>query len=202
MNSNVNIKCMICKNRFPEPLFNVHQCSGAKSYDCNICEKTFAERKGLEYHKRTHTGEKPYECEVCKKAFYSSSDMIKHLRVHTGEKPYSCDVCQKSYTTSSTLSKHKKTAAHLERMKSKNIPLTHSSFLDCGESIKDEDMEEVKKEENVDDPSSISYSSETYIKQEIREEVDEGQGIEDSNLDTDNLVDCSEYVQVKMYEKI
>ena len=60
MNSNVNIKCMICKKRFPEPLFNVHQCSrsrtGAKSYDCDICEKTFPERNGLAYHKRTHTG--------------------------------------------------------------------------------------------------------------------------------------------------
>jgi hypothetical protein len=151
---------MICKKRFPESLFNVHQCSGAKSYDCDICEKTFAERKGLAYHKRTHTGEKPYECEICKKAFYSSSDMIKHLRVHTGEKPYSCDVCQKSYTTSSTLSKHNKTAAHLERIKSKNIPITQSSFVDCSESIIEEDIkEEVKEEENVDDPSPKSYSS-------------------------------------------
>ena len=48
----------------------------------------------------------------------------------------------------------------------------------------------------------ISYSSETDIKEEIKEEVDEesdeGQGVDDSNLDTDNLVDCSEYVQVQM----
>ena len=76
MNSKVNIKCMICKKRFPESLFNVHECSGAKSYDCNICEKTFAERNGLAYHKRTHTGEKPYECKICKKKFSQSSSLI------------------------------------------------------------------------------------------------------------------------------
>ena len=45
----------------------------------------------------------------------------------------------------------------------------------------------------------ISYSTETFIKQEIKEEVDESdeeQGVEDSNRDTDNLVDCSEYFKV------
>ena len=105
------------------------------------------------------------------------------------------------YVRNHILSKHNKTAAHLERIKSKNILLTQSSFVDCGESIKEEDiMEEVKEEENVDDPSSISYSSHTYIKEEIKEEVKEvdEQGFEDSNLDTDNLVDCSKYVQVQM----
>ena len=40
----------------------------------------------------------------------------------------------------------------------------------------------------------MSYSTETYIKEGIKEEVDEEQGVEVSNLDSDNLVDCSEYV--------
>ena len=194
---------MICKKRFPESLFNVHECSGAKSYDCDICAKTFPEKKGLAYHKRTHTGEKPYACGICKKTFRQNSHLTEHKRLHTREKPYSCDVCQKSYTRSSTLFKHNKTAAHIERMKSRNtdIPLTQSSFVDCGESIKEEDIkEEIKEEESVDDHASISYSTETYIKEEIKEEgkeVDEGQGVDDSNLDTYNLVDCSEYVQVQ-----
>ena len=45
------------------------------------------------------------------------------------------------------------------------------------------------------------FSTESGVKQEIKEEVQEfgeGQGVEDSNLDTDNLVDCSEFVQVQM----
>ena len=72
-------------------------------------------------------------------------------------------------------------------------------FGDRDESMKEEDIkEEIKEEENVDYPSSISCSTETYIKKEIKEEVDKEQGFEDSNLDTDNLVDCSEYVQVQM----
>jgi uncharacterized Zn-finger protein len=172
-----------------------------KHFPCDICRKAFKLKKDLIIHTRFHTGEKPYECEICKKAFSNSSNLTEHKRVHTGEKPYSCDVCHKSYAQSSTLSNHNKSASHIERMKSKksNIPLTQSSFVDCGESIKEEDIkEEIKEEENVDDPSSISLSTERYIKEEIKDEVDEGQGFEDSNLATDNLVDCSEYIQVQM----
>ena len=125
-------------------------------------------------------------------------NLIMHmLKKHT--KFFSCSVCHKSFAKNSKLFKHNKSASHLERMKSinTNIPLTQSSFVDWDESIK----EEVKEEENVDAPSSISYSTENYIKEEIKEEVnefDEGQGVDHSNLDTDNLVDCSEYVQVQM----
>jgi hypothetical protein len=136
----------------------------------------------------THTGEKPYECDICKRTFRKNSDLTSHKRVHTGEKPYSCDVCQKSYTTSSGLSNHKK-RNHIERMKSKNtnIPITQSSIVDCGESIKEEDIkEEIKDDEYVDGPSSISYSTESGVKQEIKEEVDEEQGFDDSNLDSED----------------
>ena len=78
------------------------------------------------------------------------------------------------------------------------IAFTQSSFVDWDKFIKEED---IKEEESVDDSLFVSFSTESGVKQEIKEDVtdlDEGQGAEDSNLETDNLVDCSEYVQVQM----
>ena len=145
-----------------------------------------------------YIGEKPFECEICKKTYRLSNTLADHVRIHTGKKPYSCDLCQKSFTHRSGLYSHYKTATHIERIKSKNtnIQITQFSF---DETIKKEDIkEEVKEEDSVDDPSSMSYSCETYTNQEIKEEFRElngEQSVEDSNLDTDNLVGCSEYVQ-------
>jgi uncharacterized Zn-finger protein len=135
--------------------------TGEKIFECDICKKKCTLKSDLVKHKRIHTGEKPYKCNICEKTFTHSSTLANHKSVHTGDKLYSCDVCQKSYSQSSGLSAHNKTVAHIERMKSKNKNnlLIPSSFVDCGESIKEKDIkEEIKDDESVDDPLSY-YSS-------------------------------------------
>ena len=62
------------------------------------------------------------------------------------------------------------------KCKNTNIPLTQSSFVDCGESIKLEDIkEEINEEESVDDPLSIQGETtpdeSDYIVAELKEEV-------------------------------
>ena len=46
----------------------------------------------------------------------------------------------------------------------------------------------------VDPSNTFTLFSERGIKQEINE----GQCVEDSNLDTDHLLDCSQYIQIEM----
>mgnify|MGYP001234753750 CR=1 FL=1 len=131
-----------------------------------------------------HTGEAPYECVICKKKFSKNSGLTDHKRLHTGEKPYSCEVCKKSYAQFFALSQHNRTAAHIERMKSKNriIPPTQSSFVDCGESINIEDIkEEMNEEESVDDPLSIQEGNRRSENNNICTEVKE-ERIDDDTL--------------------
>ena len=67
------------------------------------------------------------------------------------------------------------------KSKNKNIPLTQSSFVDCGEGIKLEDIkEEIKEEESVEDPRSIHQENEnSYIYDDIKEEVKEEESVDD-----------------------
>ncbi|KAG7272447.1 hypothetical protein CRUP_031374 [Coryphaenoides rupestris] len=56
------------------------------------------------------SGEKPFQCEFCERRFANSSDRKKHSQVHTASKPYDCKAlgCTKSYTHPSSLRKHMK----------------------------------------------------------------------------------------------
>ena len=84
---------------------------------------------------------------------------------------YSCDLCGEKFTERIVLMMHK--------------DINHSQNIS----------------QIYEDPSPMNYYTESGVKEEIKEEVmesDEGQGVEDDNLDTDNSVDCSQYVQVQM----
>ena len=77
-----------------------------------------------------------------------------------------CDVCQKSFIGNSELSKHNKTAVHMKRMKINNIDIspTQSNFVDCGETLKVEDIkDEMNDKESVDDPLSIQEQTNSDV---------------------------------------
>ena len=80
--------------------------NGVKTFECNVCTKTFGQMGTLNRHARTHTGEKPYKCKICKKRFTQTTGLKNHLRIHTGERPFSCQVCGKSFTKFSNLKEH------------------------------------------------------------------------------------------------
>ena len=80
--------------------------NGVKTFECNVCTKTFNQLAHQLIHQRTHTGERPFKCESCKKRFIHLHHLKDHLRIHTGERPFSCQVCHRSFTQNSDLKRH------------------------------------------------------------------------------------------------
>ena len=84
---------------------------------------------------------------------------------------------------------------HIERMKSKNtnIPFTQSNFVDCGETIKEEDIkEEIKDVVSVEDPLTIHHEIEnSNICENIYKEINEvvTNSVENNAHGVNNVID-------------
>jgi uncharacterized Zn-finger protein len=88
-----------------------------KSFDCKICNKTYATSRGLTLHETTEShlamaskassGEQGFVCEKCGKHFmYQQSLNIHRMRSHSIKKNFSCAFCDHSTNFKANLTRH------------------------------------------------------------------------------------------------
>ncbi|EEC05755.1 zinc finger protein 672 [Ixodes scapularis] len=87
--------CLNCSSVFSSRDFleKHREAVHGRPHVCGTCGQSFALRRALRTHKRTHTGERPYVCPQCSKGFVTKSDLNRHSHIHTGAKPHHCGLC-------------------------------------------------------------------------------------------------------------
>ncbi|XP_026482805.1 zinc finger and BTB domain-containing protein 7B-like [Ctenocephalides felis] len=91
------------------------------TYECDICNRSFAETHHLKEHMIEHmpnnSKERSFKCEICYKAFdrlshlkrhmlIHSGSLKRHMLIHSGVRPHECNICNKKFTQSNDLKRH------------------------------------------------------------------------------------------------
>ena len=76
-----------------------------KKYKCNLCEKEYTQKADLKIHYSTfHEGVKDFKCDSCEKTFSLKRSLQSHISIiHEGKKDFKCDLCKTDFTTKSNL---------------------------------------------------------------------------------------------------
>ena len=80
--------------------------NGETLYQCDFCDKLFANKHHLQSHLVTHTGERAFTCKVCQKTFGRKSTLRAHMTTHTKVSNFMCGVCEKACNDNNSLEEH------------------------------------------------------------------------------------------------
>ncbi|GFS80835.1 gastrula zinc finger protein XlCGF57.1 [Trichonephila clavipes] len=89
-----------------DPEQHMYTHNEVKSFQCDVCKKTFSKQNSLTRHMLTHYKEKPFQCNVFGKQFFQKGNLKVHMRTHTGEKPFQCVVCDERFSQKCSLNRH------------------------------------------------------------------------------------------------
>ena len=86
----------------------MHEDMKERKLKCKVigCGKSFAQKRELITHDKTHTGERPYKCSSCDSTFTKSVHGNRHTNIHTEGIPHVCMLCGKGFIQRSNMVIH------------------------------------------------------------------------------------------------
>ena len=105
------LECLTCNKKFASKrALYYHKKIHEKIFQCNVCLKSCPSKAHLDIHSRTHTGEKPYVCSTCDRRFARKYHLQNHVATHSEERKFKCMVCpdNRSFKTKRELTQHMK----------------------------------------------------------------------------------------------
>lgn len=76
-----------------------------KPHKCNICGRSFSDKRNLDSHFRIHTGDRRYVCEICGAAFIQWASLYYHKLTHSDNR-LPCSLCEKTFSMPKNLKNH------------------------------------------------------------------------------------------------
>ncbi|KAH0560707.1 zinc finger protein 62 homolog [Cotesia glomerata] len=91
--------------------WSVNTDPGARSTECTVCGKVFANYPNLRRHIRSvHAGDDRFNCSKCSKTFTSEAELAEHNENAHTEATHRCKFCKKKFSNNRALESHQQTA--------------------------------------------------------------------------------------------
>lgn len=164
-------------------------------FSCDICGLTIG-RKHRPRHMMIHTGAKPYQCSICERTFNQASHLKSHMRLHTGERPYKCHFCDKAFNHKVSLKSHVEryhplgSGDLLDKIEDGSAEMQDEAKRDSGDNDQKQDIKQTRKPKGpkycrTGRPPGRPKRSESQINDNSFDSNEESQ----SFLDLNDLID-------------
>lgn len=104
--------CPYCKKEFAnESEVKLHlnvQPDDLKQLICCACGKSFAQKRYLRYHQRSHSERNKYACRICTRKYSRHDNLTRHNIFHTNPDKFPCNSCERTFARKDLLNKHLK----------------------------------------------------------------------------------------------